>query len=73
MKTLKKIKEISKFFKKNTKPTEKKNTRKLYAQALLLKISEILKIKKIFSNYRQIKLITFTKSSMALINLNWIW
>jgi len=70
MKTLKKIKEISKFFKKNTKPTEKKNTRKLYAQALLLKISEILKIKKIFSNYRQIKLITFTKSSMALINLN---
>jgi len=70
MKTLKKIKEISKFFKKNTKPTEKKNTRKLYAQALSLKISEILKIKKIFSNYRQIKLITFTKSSMALINLN---
>jgi len=70
MKTLKKIKEISKFFKKNTKPTEKKNTRKLYAQALSLKISEILKIKKFFSNYRQIKLITFTKSSMALINLN---
>jgi len=70
MKTLKKIKEIFKFFKKNTKPTEKKNTRKLYAQALSLKISEILKIKKFFSNYRQIKLITFTKSSMALINLN---
>jgi len=40
--------EISKFFKKGTKPTEKKNTRKSYTQALLPKTSKILKIKEIF-------------------------
>ena len=31
MKTFKKVKKISKFFKKSTKLTEKKNTRKSYA------------------------------------------
>ena len=47
-KTSKKIKEISMFFKKSTKPTEKKNTGKSYAQALLPNISKILKIKENF-------------------------
>ena len=39
---------IFKFFKKDIKLTEKKNTRKLYIQALLSKTSKILKIKEIF-------------------------
>jgi len=47
-KTPKEVMEISKFFKKGTKPTEKKDTRKLYIQALSSKTSEILKIKVIF-------------------------
>ena len=47
-KTPKKIKEISMFFKKSTKPTKKKNTGKSYAQALSPKISKILKIKETF-------------------------
>jgi len=38
----------SKEVKKSTKPTEKKDTEKSYAQALLSKISKILKIKKTF-------------------------
>lgn len=40
--------EISKFFKKGIKLTEKKDTRKLYIQALLPKTSKNLKIKKKF-------------------------
>jgi len=47
VKTSKEVVEISKFFKKGTKLTEKKNTRKLYTQALLSKTSKILKIKEI--------------------------
>ena len=34
VKTPKEVNEISKFFKKNTKPTEKKNIRKSYMQAV---------------------------------------
>ena len=45
----KEIKEISKFFRKSTKLTERKDTGKSYAQASLPKISEILKIKETFS------------------------
>ena len=48
MKTPKKVNEISKFFKKNTKLLEKKDIGKLYAQALSLITSEILKIKETF-------------------------
>ena len=40
--------EIFKFFKKGIKLTEKKDTRKLYVQALSPKTSKILKIKKKF-------------------------
>ena len=47
-KTPKKVKEISKFFKKSTKLTEKKNVGKLYTQALSSKTSKILKIKETF-------------------------
>ena len=44
------VKEISKFFKKNTQLIRKKDARKLYVQALSLSttISEILKIKETF-------------------------
>jgi len=48
VKTSKEVMEISKFFKKGIKLTEKKNTRKLYVQALSPKTSKILKIKKTF-------------------------
>jgi len=47
-KSHKEVMEISKFFKQETKLIEKKETRKSYAQALLSKISKILKIKKTF-------------------------
>jgi len=47
-KTSKKVMEISKFFKKGTKLTEKKDTKKLYTQALSPKTSKILKIKETF-------------------------
>lgn len=47
-KTSKEVMEMSKFFKKDTKPTEKKDTKKLYTQALSPKTSKILKIKKTF-------------------------
>ena len=47
-KTCKKVMEISKFFKKGTKLTEKKKIGKLYAQASSSKTSEILKIKETF-------------------------
>ena len=48
IKTPKEVMKIFKFFKKDTKPTEKKNIGKLYAQASSPKINEILKIKEIF-------------------------
>ena len=48
IKTSKEVMKIFKFFKKDTKPTEKKNIGKLYAQASSPKINEILKIKEIF-------------------------
>ena len=49
-KLLKKVNEISKFFKKNNQATKKKNTKKLYVQASYLSsnIKEILKIKETF-------------------------
>jgi len=47
-KSRKKVMEISKFFKQGTKPTENKKIRKLYAQALSIKTSKILRIKKTF-------------------------
>jgi len=47
-KTCKKVMEISKFFKKEIKPMEKKEARKSYAQVLSPKTSKILKIKEIF-------------------------
>ena len=49
-KTPKKVNEISKYFKKNNQPIEKKNTRKLYVQASLStsNIKEVLKIKETF-------------------------
>ena len=48
IKTSKEVMEIFKFFKKGIKLTEKKDTRKLYVQALSPKTSKILKIKKKF-------------------------
>ena len=48
IKTSKEINKISKFFKKNTKLTEKKNIRKSYMQALSPKTSRIFKIKETF-------------------------
>ena len=62
------VKEISKFFKKSTKPTENKDSSKSYAQASVPTTSEILKIKEIFPNYRQAKLTIFTRLSMVLGN-----
>ena len=47
-KSCKKVMEIFKFFKQGTKPTENKKIRKLYAQALSIKTSKILRIKKTF-------------------------
>jgi len=49
-KSLKEVKEIYKFFKKNSQLVEKKNAKKSYIQILSLSIitSEILKIKEIF-------------------------
>ena len=56
MKTSKEVNEISKFFKKSTKPSEKKDFSKSYAQASLLLISEILKIKKTFPKLQASKI-----------------
>ena len=47
-KTPKMIKEISKFFKKSSQLTEKKNSNKSYTQALFSKTSKISKIKEMF-------------------------
>ena len=61
--------EIFKFFKKGNKPTEKKNTRKLYSQALLIllpKTSKILKIKKTFPKLQAKKI----KNIYKIINGN---
>ena len=52
MKLPKEVQEILKFFKKNTQPTERKDTRKSYAQVLSMLLStntsKILKIKQMF-------------------------
>ena len=50
VKTLKEVKEISKFFKKNSQLAEKKDTKKSYVQAssLFSTTSKILKIKETF-------------------------
>ena len=48
MKTPKKVNEISKFFKKDTKPLENKDISKSYTQALFPITSENLKIKETF-------------------------
>ena len=50
------VKEISKFFKKSTKPTENKDSSKSYAQASVPTNSEILKIKKIFPKLQASKI-----------------
>lgn len=67
VKTYKKVMEISKFFKKGIKPMEKKEARKLYAQASSLKTSKILKIKEMFLKL-QIKSTTFIGLSMEVTN-----
>jgi len=47
-KSPKEVKEISKFFKKSTKPTEKKDSSKSYTQVSISTTSKILKIKEMF-------------------------
>jgi len=56
VKSPKEVKEISKFFKKSIKPTEKKDSSKLYAQASVPMTSEILKIIEIFSKLQASKI-----------------
>ena len=68
MKFPKKVKEISKFFKKSTKLIEKKNSSKPYAQASVPMTSKYLKIKKMFPILQVSKknLTIFTRSSIVL-------
>jgi len=56
VKTLKKVNKISKFFKKNNKPAEKKNIGKSYAQASLPLMSKVLKIKETFPKLQASKI-----------------
>ena len=62
----KEVNEISKFFKKNNQPTEKKNTKKTYAQvsSLTTNTREVLKIKEIFPNLQAKK----NKNIQKIIN-----
>ena len=47
VKTLKEVNEISKFFKKNTKPTEKKNIRKSENHTCKLLQTQVLRVKQV--------------------------
>jgi len=62
----KEINEISKFFKKNNQPTEKKDIRKSYVQVFFSTTStrEVLKIKETFPNLRAKKI----KNIQKIIN-----
>jgi len=68
----KEVNEISQFFKKNNQPTEKKNTKKTYAQvsSLTTNTREVLKIKEIFPNLQAKKIKIFKKSSMVKVSLS---
>ena len=62
----KEVNEISKFFKKNNQPTEKKDIRKSYVQVFFSTTStrEVLKIKETFPNLRAKKI----KNIQKIIN-----
>ena len=71
-KLLKKINKISKYLEKNNQINDKKDQRKLYAQALILinNTGEVLKIKETFPNLQAKKLKTSKKSLMVKVSLS---